>query len=242
MGTRAAVELVLFDFGGTLFHPAPGDRLVRAAAAELGLSLVEAQLRAVGEAYARAGIPGGWIPPIPPELQAAYDARDLGPEQHRHAWVSLLACAELPADAGVPDPAVMAAAVYDQTLVPSQWVPYADAAPTLAALAARDVRVGLISNIGFDLREILHAHGFGALADTATLSYEVGAMKPDPKIFRAALRSCGAEPEVTVMVGDSERADGGAAALGIVTLIVELTPPGTVHGLDRVLGLLDAVS
>jgi HAD superfamily hydrolase (TIGR01509 family) len=241
MAAAVGVELVLFDFGGTLFHPAPAGRLVRAAAAQLGLRLGDEALRTVGDAYADAGIPGGRIPPIPPELQAAYDARDLGPQEHRYAWVSMLARAVIPATTGVTDPTALAEAVYDQTLVPSQWVPYADAAPILAALAARDVRVGLISNIGFDLREILYARGFGALADTATLSYEVGVMKPDPKIFTAALRTFGVAAEASVMVGDSVEADGGAAALGITTLIIELTPPGTVHGLSRVLELLDGL-
>jgi HAD superfamily hydrolase (TIGR01509 family) len=242
MGPDAAVELVLFDFGGTLFHPAPADQLVRAAVAGLGLGLSDEQVRVVGDAYEEAGIPGARVPPIPPDLQDAYDARDYGPEQHRHAWISMLSRAELPSDCGVPDPAALAEAIYEQTLVPTQWVPYADAAATLAGLAERDVRVGLISNIGFDLREILHAHGFGALADTATLSYEVGAMKPDPKIFRAALDTFGVHPEMAVMVGDSREADGGAAALGMTTLIIELTPPGTVHGLSRVLGLLDGLN
>jgi FMN phosphatase YigB (HAD superfamily) len=237
-----AIELVLFDFGGTLFHPAPGRRIVAAAARGLGLSLDDSQLAALGEAYEDAGIPGGRVPEIGAELQVAYDERDLGPDQHRRAWLGLLSRAQIPTGVAVPDPEALTEAVYDQTLVPGQWVPYADAAPTLAALADRDVRAGLISNIGFDLRDILHAHGFGALADTATLSYEVGAMKPSPTIFRAALNTLGADPASTVMVGDSESADGGAAALGITTLIIELTPPGTSHGLDRVLGLLDGLS
>jgi HAD superfamily hydrolase (TIGR01509 family) len=237
----AGIELVLFDFGGTLFHPAPADRLVRGAAAQLGLTFTEDEIQALGHAYAEAGIPGAHVPPIPPELKIAYDARDLSTDEHRRAWVGMLARAELPTEVAVPEPAALAEAIYEQTLTPDQWVPYADAAPTLAALAARDVRVGLISNIGFDLREILHAHGFGALADTATQSFEVGVMKPDAKIFRAALKTFGTDPERTVMVGDNPEADGGAAALGITTLIIEMTPPGTSHGLNRVLGLLDGL-
>ena len=240
MAPAGAVELVLFDFGGTLFHPAPAERLLAAAARELGLDLEAEAIARLGEAYAAAGIPGGPVPPIPAELQAAYDVRDLGRAEHRAAWVGMLERAQIPSDIPVPDPAGLAAAVYDQTLDPSQWVPYADAAATLSALAGRGISCGLISNIGFDLREILHTHGFGALADTATLSLEVGVMKPDPKIFRAALSRFGAAAEVTLMVGDSEESDGGAAGLGIATLILPLTPPGTVHGLGRVLERVDA--
>jgi putative hydrolase of the HAD superfamily len=220
-----AIDTVLFDFGGTLFMPAPAERLVRAVVPQLDAR--EQERLAV--AFTEAGIPGATVPPIPPELQDLYDARDLGPEQHRRAWVAMLSRA---------DPA-LAEAMYEQTLDPQQWVPYPDAASTLSALAERDVRIGLISNIGFDLREVLYGHGFGALADTATLSYEVGVMKPDPKIFRAALDNLGARAQSTLMVGDSEVADGGAEELGIATLILEMTPAGSVHGLNQVVDRVD---
>ena len=241
MATGAVVELVLFDFGGTLFMPAPAPRLVRAAAGELGLALDASSLDALADAYDAAGIPGGPVPPIPPELQATYDQRDLGPVEHRRAWVEMLARAQLPAGV-VADPRALAEAIYDQTLVPDGWVAYPDAAATLAGLAERDTRVGLISNIGFDLREVLHAHGFGALVDTATLSYEVGATKPSPKLFRAALDTFGVPADRAVMIGDNQEADGGAAALGITTLILPMTAPGTVHGLARVLELVDRLN
>jgi FMN phosphatase YigB (HAD superfamily) len=240
--TAPAIELVLFDFGGTLFMPAPAERLLRPAAASLGLKLDDAQLHALAAAYDAAGIPGGPVPSIPPELREIYDQRDLSPEQHRRAWCAMLALAEVPADIPVPDPDALAEAVYEQTLGPAQWVPYADAAATLAALAERELRVGLISNIGFDLREILHTHGFGALAETATQSFEVGAMKPDPKLFRAALHTFGVDPQSAVMIGDSEPADGGAATLGITTLILPMTAPGTVHGLARVIEMVDELN
>ncbi len=240
--TAPAVQLVLFDFGGTLFMPAPARQLVRGAAAELGLDLSPAELDALAQAYDAAGIPGGPVPPIPPELAAAYDRRDFSPAEHREAWVAMLACAELPADVAVPDPPALAEAIYDRTLVPEGWVVYPDAAATLAGLAEREIRVGLISNVGFDLREILHAHGFSALADSATFSYEVGAMKPSPKLFRAALDTFGVAPERAVMIGDNAEADGGAAALGMTTLILPMTAPGTVHGLARVLELVDQLN
>jgi FMN phosphatase YigB (HAD superfamily) len=242
MAPGAAVELVLFDFGGTLFMPAPARRLVAAAAAALGLELDAGSLDALAGAYDAAGIPGGPVPPIPPELQDAYDQRDFGPAQHRRAWVEMLARAELPVGVALGDPRTLAEAIYDQTLVPDGWVAYPDAAPTLAGLAERATRVGLISNIGFDLREVLHAHGFGALADTATLSYEVGAMKPSPKLFRAALDTFGVPAEAAVMIGDNPEADGGATALGITTLILPMTPPGSVHELARVLELVDGLN
>jgi FMN phosphatase YigB (HAD superfamily) len=41
------------------------------------------------------------------------------------------------------------------------------------------------------------------------------------------------------MVGDDERADGGARVLGMRTLILPMTEPASVHGLGEVLELLD---
>jgi HAD superfamily hydrolase (TIGR01549 family) len=242
MSAQRAVELVLFDFGGTLFHPAPTEQLLAGALGGLGFEVPADELAGLARAYDAAGIPGGPVPPIPPELRSAYDARDLSIDEHRLAWVGMLVRAELPVGAGVPDARALAEAIYEQTLEPAQWVPYADAAATLAGLAERGIRVGVISNIGFDLREILHTHGFGALTDTLTQSYEVGVMKPDARIFQAALDRFGVQPEMALMVGDSEEADGGAAAVGMTVLILPMTPPGSVHELGRVIELVDRLN
>jgi FMN phosphatase YigB (HAD superfamily) len=62
-------------------------------------------------------------------------------------------------------------------------------------------------------------------------------VKPQPEIFRAALDALEVAPEETLMVGDAWTDDGGAAALGIRTLILPRTR-GRVHGLDAVLRLV----
>ena len=69
------------------------------------------------------------------------------------------------------------------------------------------------------------------------LSFEVGAVKPSAAIFQTALTRLGAVPEYTVMVGDSEEADGGAAALGCSVAIVDPLPTA-----DRPDALLSALS
>jgi FMN hydrolase / 5-amino-6-(5-phospho-D-ribitylamino)uracil phosphatase len=47
-------------------------------------------------------------------------------------------------------------------------------------------------------------------------SYCVGAKKPDPAIFRAALGALGATAETTLYIGDSLRRDGeGARRMGL---------------------------
>jgi HAD superfamily hydrolase (TIGR01509 family) len=185
-------------------------------------------------AYLAAGIPGAPYPSqIPDGLADAYARRDLASEAHRRAYVGLFETVAAPAAAaGLPD------ALYDQILTPDGWVAYADARAVVDALARRGLRLGLVSNVGFDIRPILRHHGLEPLARSCTLSYELGVVKPDPAIFRAALAELGTDPAATLMVGDSLDADGGAAALGIHTLILPMTEPGTVHGLAQVLDIV----
>jgi putative hydrolase of the HAD superfamily len=90
------------------------------------------------------------------------------------------------------------------------------AGPLLAALAGR-VRIGIVSNNLFDEQlEKLELCGLGRFVDTLIVSERVGASKPDPAIFTAALESVGCAADEAVMVGDSWSADiAGARAAGI---------------------------
>lgn len=188
-------------------------------------------MEALAEAYLAAGIPGAPYPSsVPAELADAYAGRDLSGEAHRFAYVGLLSTVAAPS-------AGLAEAVYEQVLDPAGWVPYADAPPAVEALLDAGVTVGVISNIGFDLRPILREHGMGALVDACTLSFEHGFTKPDPRLYEAALDVLGTDARDTLMVGDHPVADGAAAAVGCRTLLLPMSQPGAVHGLDGVLRL-----
>ncbi|MGE5146128.1 MAG: HAD family hydrolase [Candidatus Eiseniibacteriota bacterium] len=87
--------------------------------------------------------------------------------------------------------------------------------PLLEALGAR-YRLGIVSNFYGNLDAVCRGAGlkplFGAIAD----SERVGAEKPDPAIFHAALHPLGAEAATTLFIGDSLRRDrAGARALGM---------------------------
>lgn len=229
---RVRVTAVLFDFAGTLFAPRQTAEVVANAAAALGLDLSEDECTELGREYLVAGVPGGPEPLVMPDhLASRYEQRDLSPEVHRAVYAGLLS------RVGAPHSG-LAEALYEEMTTPRGWVPYADARPVIDELNERGIRVALISNIGFDPRTILSSHGFDELARTCTLSYEVHAIKPDPLIFRAALRAVGDDPESTVMVGDNPSADGGASGVGMKTLILPMTAPGTSHGLELVVRLL----
>jgi len=73
--------------------------------------------------------------------------------------------------------------------------------------------------------------------DVFALSFEHGAEKPDPRIFRAALDGLGTASGYALMVGDRHTHDGGAAALGVPTLV----PPPLEHPGQRRLHLVEAL-
>lgn len=223
------IRAVLFDFAGTLFAPRPTVECVRLAGERTGFALSDAEAADLAERYLAAGFPGAPYPAdVPAHLVDAYARRDLGPGEHRTAYVGLLSTVPSP----VPG---FTERLYEQILSPDGWVPYADAHEVVTGLIGRGLRVGVISNVGFDLRPVLRHHGLAELAERSTFSFEHGFTKPDPRLFAQALKSLEATADETLMVGDHAEADAGGEALGIRTVIWPMSPPGAIHGLRRVL-------
>ena len=88
-------------------------------------------------------------------------------------------------------------------------------APVLDRLAQR-YRLGIVSNFYGNLPTVCDnakvRRYFGVIVDSA----QVGFLKPDPRIFLAAVKALGIEPSRTVMVGDSLARDmAGARAAGM---------------------------
>jgi len=87
--------------------------------------------------------------------------------------------------------------------------------PTLEALRRR-YRLGIVSNFYGNLKAVCHGTGLAPLFSAIVDSHRIGAKKPDPAIFRAALGPLHATPEVALLVGDSLRRDGeGARRIGM---------------------------
>jgi HAD superfamily hydrolase (TIGR01493 family) len=226
-------DAVLFDFSGTLFTVEPSLSWLRNAAAAAGVTIAPGEQEPILERLITAGRPGGPEPlAIPAAVAEAYERRDLFPTDHRLAYETIIASAGLPAPG-------LARALYERLFADDGWVPYADVLPVLRALRRRGIRTAVLSNIGWDLRPQIAAHGMGDLFDAYVFSFEVGVVKPDPEIFTIACDKLGVEPWRALMVGD-HAADGGAVAVGIRSLLLPPDPPGSVHGLAAILGLLDA--
>ncbi|MFD0313376.1 HAD family hydrolase [Streptomyces flavalbus] len=226
---------VLFDFSGTLFRIESAESWLRSVLAERGTALPEPELAATARALEAAGaLPGGAYPErLPAALAGVWEVRDESSALHRAAYTGLSRLVPL------PDPALHDA-LYDRHMTPAAWAPYPDAVEVLGALRERGVKVGVVSNIGWDLRPVFRAHGLDPLVDAYVLSYEHGVRKPDARLFATACAALGVEPGRTLMVGDDRRADGGAAALGCRVHFVDHLPVAErPDGLRPVLDLVD---
>ncbi|NJP35043.1 HAD family hydrolase [Micromonospora thermarum] len=228
--SRRPVDGVLFDFHGTLAQVEEARDWVTAAASACGVTLDRVRATALADRLLTAGRAGGPLPArVPPALAELWADRDLYPHAHRGAYTGLAETV----DAGIDG---LAEALYERLLVPEGWVPYPDTAPTLTALRAAGVRVGVVSNIGFDIRPLFDAWGLTDLVDAFALSYEVGRCKPDPGIFLRACGMLGVDPERALMVGDTP-ADAGAVAAGCAVLVLPAADAGRRNGLGAVLDL-----
>ena len=97
---------------------------------------------------------------------------------------------------------------------------YDDALPTLEALRARGLKIGLLSNTARDLEAFVEHHGLSV--DAVLTSRAHGKTKPHETIFRRMLELLDVAPDEAVMVGDTVEDDiEGAHAVGMRALLVD---------------------
>ncbi|MEU7148014.1 HAD-IA family hydrolase [Streptomyces sp. NPDC045456] len=214
------IKGVLFDFSGTLLRIESPESWLRAVLHETGTDVAEEEVARLAAELSRAGaLPGGSSPDhMPSELAALWEVRDRSADRHRELYTGLARQVPLPDDA-------LYDALYERHMTPAAWAPYPDAAEVLSELRRRGIRTGVVSNIGWDLRPVLRAHGLDRFVDSYVLSYEHGIQKPDPRLFEIACEELGLPPTEVLMVGDDRTADGGATALGCTYLPVDHVPP-----------------
>ncbi len=111
-----------------------------------------------------------------------------------------------------------------------EFTPYPDVLPALGELRERGLTLVIASNWDCSLPDWLRPTGILALVDGVVTSAEVGAGKPDPRVFERALQVAGAEPAEALHVGDKVDNDvEGAAAAGVRGVLVQREgepPPG----------------
>jgi FMN phosphatase YigB (HAD superfamily) len=99
---------------------------------------------------------------------------------------------------------------------------YDDAAPALAALQAAGLQLAVVSNWDVSLIPVLERLGVADRFETVVHSAGVGASKPDPRMFTAALEQLSLPPEAVLHVGDDPVNDvQGAQRAGIRAILLD---------------------
>ena len=115
--------------------------------------------------------------------------------------------------------------VYDEWASHHHFDMYDDVPDVLRAIAARGIRIGLISNSHRPLTSFQSHFELDDLVSVAVSSSDHGYLKPHPSIFNAALQLMGVEAGESVMVGDSLGQDiAGALGVGMRAVLVRRGP------------------
>ncbi|MET7771487.1 HAD family hydrolase [Nocardia sp. NPDC005366] len=202
-GSRAHdIRAVVFDWRGTLVSELTPVGWVREALRRVGRDYddhaVTTVLRAIQtpESLRRMRSPQG----------------NTSAERHRDTYYGVFTAAGLDSELADELWAVESDPAYNRFAV--------DAAETFASLAKRGCKIGVLSNIHFDIRPVFERARLLDSVDAFVLSCEHGIQKPDPAIFHLALEELGTGPECTLMVGDRPSRDGVAVDIGMSTLLV----------------------
>ena len=223
------LSAVTFDVWETLIHDPAGAEAKRVAlrAERMATILEEADNRL---AVPAADIVAAYDRALP-DLEATWTAaRDFDtPEQVRRV-LNGLPSGPLPqlSPRLLEDLArAYASAAFDYP--PELWP---DTRPTLAEVARRGYRIGLVCNTGrtpgWVLRSLFEQWGILGYFEALAFSNETAVRKPDRAIFRGVLERLGARPEETLHVGDDAITDiAGAKALGMRAAMIRADSPHT---------------
>jgi putative hydrolase of the HAD superfamily len=208
------IRAVLFDAVGTLIQlrEPVGETYARVAHAH-GLAVHSAALT---NAFSRA------LRTMPPMVFAGLDGDALRAAE-REWWHAVVA--RVFAAAGGPSSGEQFercfAALFAHFATADAWRATEGAAAVLAAIRARGLRTGMVSNFDYRLSRILDALGLAPLLEVVVLPADAGAAKPDARIFAVALEHLGVSAADALYVGDDAEQDiAGARAAGLQAIDV----------------------
>ena len=97
-----------------------------------------------------------------------------------------------------------------------------DVMPALTDLKGRGLILGLISNVDRDITSLLNELGLASLLQVVVTSQDVGFNKPQPEIFREALRQAGVQAAEAMYIGDQYQIDViGAKKAGMEGVLLD---------------------
>ncbi|KKT49152.1 MAG: HAD-superfamily hydrolase, subfamily IA, variant 3, partial [Candidatus Collierbacteria bacterium GW2011_GWB1_44_197] len=99
-------------------------------------------------------------------------------------------------------------------------IPNMELIQTIKEIRGKGIKTAIISNTsGLIMREKINQYfgeNISSLFDEIIISSEVGLLKPDPEIYKLALRRLGVSALESVMVDDSDSYLSGARYLGMI--------------------------
>jgi putative hydrolase of the HAD superfamily len=192
----APILAVTFDVGGTLIEPWPSVGAVYAAVA------------------GRHGWPGLSVEVLNRQFATAWRARKAF-DYSRAGWAAVVD-ATFRGLTDRPPSQTFFPALYERFAEPEAWQVFDDVLPALEGLAARGLRLGVISNWDERLQPLLRRLDLADFFEVIVVSCEAGAAKPDEAIFARAADQLRLPREQILHVGDSRDLDErGARAAGL---------------------------
>jgi len=217
--TRPTIRAVTFDVGGTLIEVRPSVGHVYA------------------EVAARHGVKGLSAGLLDRRFAAAWRAARRF-NYSRSDWADLVD-ATFRGLTDRPPSRTFFAELYARFAEPDAWRVFADVVPTLDALVAHGLRLGVISNWDERLRPLLKRLRLACRFDAIVVSREVGCSKPSCAIFEHAVQKLGLPPAAVLHVGDDRLMDvRGAQAAGLSALLLKRTARAAKAGQITSLGEL----
>ena len=200
-----ACDAVIFDLFGTLVYSLlPEDYAVM-----------------LGEVSATLGVP---TEAFSTQWHATTQARESG----TLGGVDALLIATAAAVGRTPSAEQVASAHGRWLEIVSGWMaPREDAMATVQAFRGAGCKIGLLSNCSAEVPPIWARSPLASLFDATVFSCEVGAMKPDRRVYDAACERLGVQHARCLFVGDGgSRELTGAAATGMEAALIRVPSEG----------------
>jgi putative hydrolase of the HAD superfamily len=98
--------------------------------------------------------------------------------------------------------------------------PFPETRRTLEELHRAGMRLGIVSNAWPSLERTYGSLGLRDFFDAFVISSKLGCLKPDPRIYRAAVEQIGVEPKSILFVDDDEEYVRAAESLGMLGVVI----------------------
>ena len=206
-------ELLLFDAAGTLIQPAePVERVYQRHFARHGWAAEEAHLK---HSFRKTF---GTL--ADPDFQNHTD----GDAAEQEWWSRVVRETALAVGVRAEEDALRECfgGLFAHYAAGSAWAVFPEVRAVLAELRGSGFRMAVVSNFDRRLHRVLEELDLTRWFDLVLTSADVSARKPSPVLLQSAMRHLAVGPEHTRLVGDSHRADGGAAdQAGVEAFIID---------------------